>query len=77
LGRYDDKANPDNPEAGQLREAAAELSTIQKAIVALLRTYAEGSEPISEAGLDDFREAFGLDSYGVGPVGGWFADSSG
>ena len=27
--------------------------------------------------MDHFREAFGLDSYGVGPIGGWFADGTG
>ncbi len=27
--------------------------------------------------MDCFRAAFDLDSYGVGPIGGWFADGSG
>jgi hypothetical protein len=27
--------------------------------------------------MDCFREAFGLDSYAVGPIGGWFADGTG
>ena len=27
--------------------------------------------------MDYFREAFGLDSYGVAPIGGWFADGAG
>lgn len=27
--------------------------------------------------MDAFREAFGLDSYAVAPIGGWFADGAG
>jgi hypothetical protein len=27
--------------------------------------------------MDHFREAFGLDSYDAGAIGGWFADGSG